>query len=136
MTGIEYEETVAATRVETLIECFTAKCQVISLILALSDDGESETLVLQRNIEDSEDDEGVCLVLSPSQRCCYDPFTELILTRSSLGMRFTAEAREVFNTASILFTFDVADDKFDEVRKKLAVLCRGRTYFTDKHNAI
>lgn len=47
MTGIEYEETVAATRVETLIEHFTPKCQVISLILALSDDGESETLVLQ-----------------------------------------------------------------------------------------
>ena len=86
MTGIEYEETVAATRVETLIECFTPKCQVISLILALSDDGESETLVLQRNIEDSEDDEGVCIVLSPLQVFSYEKFVGLSLARSSLGM--------------------------------------------------
>jgi hypothetical protein len=136
VSGTEYEETVAATRVGTLIERFTPECEVVSVIFALSEDGESELLALQRDVYAGDEDEGVCLVLSPSQRCSYEPFEELTLTRSSLGMKFTDEAREVFNAASVLVTFDVADDVFEEVRGKLEVLCAGKAYFGYAKDAV
>ncbi len=137
MSGKDYEETIAATRVGTFVERFTPECEVVSVVLALSEDGESEVLSLQREFgPDGDGEEGICLVLSPSQQCSYRPFQELTLARTSIGMRFTTEAQRVFNVSSVLITFDVADDVFEEFREKLAVVCAGETCFTCSENAV
>lgn len=134
MSGEEYEEARTVTRIGTMVERFTPECEVVSLVLALSDDGESEILSLQREL--SQDDEGPCLVLSPSQQCSYRPFHELTLSRTSLGMTLTTEAQSVFNASSVLFRFDVADDIFQEIKEKLEVICSGGSYFTCTESAI
>ena len=93
----EYEATIAATRIGASVERFTPQFEVVSVSLALSEDGESEVLSLQRGFgSEAEEEEGVCLVFSPSQKCSYRPFEKLTLERNSLGMRFTAEAQRVF----------------------------------------
>jgi len=137
VSGQTYEETIASKRVGTLVERFTPEFEVFSVSLALSEDGESEVLSLQRGfVPEGEDGEGICLVLSPSQQCIYKPFQELTLARTSLGMRFTAEAQRVFNASSVLVTFDVSDDIFQEVKEKLEVMCAGETYFRCGKNAV
>ena len=136
MSHNEYEETIAATRIGTCVERFTPQFEVVSVNLALSADGQSEILSLQRGFGvEAEEEEGICLVLSPSQQCSYKPFEELTLTRNSLGMKFTAEAQRIFNVSSALFAFQASDAVFEDVKEKLKVMSKGEPYFVCAENA-
>ena len=132
----EYEATIAATRIGASVERFTPRFEVVSVSLALSEDGESEVLSLQRGFgSEAEEEEGVCLVFSPSQKCSHRPFEKLTLERNSIGMRFTAEAQRVFKVSSMLVAFEASDAAFQELKVNLKVVCRGEPYFTCAESA-
>lgn len=136
MADAKYEETIAATRIGTSTERFMPNFEVVSVSLALSQDGESEIVSIQRGFgSDAEEERGICLVFSPSQRCSYKPFETLSLTRRSLAIRFTAEAQRVFNVSSLLFLFEASDAVFQDFKEKLEVACQGEPYFTCTENA-
>lgn len=132
MIKIDYEKTVRATRIGTNVERFTSEFEVISVNLAFSEDGESEILSIQRGLGlEAEEEEGICIVSSPSQQCCYNPFEELILERNFLGIRFTDEAKLVFNVSSALITFHATEELFQEFKERLSLICKGESYFIE-----
>jgi hypothetical protein len=132
----EYQEELTASRVGADIERFTPAHAVLSVSLELLVEGEEQVLSFQREFgEAAESPNEVCVVLSPSQTCAYDPLTELVLCRSSLGIRFTEEAAKVFGVASLRLWFSVPDATFEEFREKLEALCEGQSFYTYEDGA-
>lgn len=125
-----YEQTMVVTRVGTSVERFTPDFEVISVSLAISSCDDGEVISIQRAYgDDADPEDGVCLVLSPSQQCVFDPFEELILGRHSLGMRFTAEAEEMLEVSSALFNLCVSDDVYQELKAGLSAVCCGASCY-------
>jgi hypothetical protein len=86
----EYDDVVKISKVSVDTEAFTPDYTVHSVSLGYTVDDEENVVSIQRSFDE---EDGVCLVLSPSQQCVYDEFTTLVLGRESLGVRFTPRAK-------------------------------------------
>ena len=82
------------------------------------------------HIQGPDPEEGVCMVLSPSERCAYDAFTELKLTRDALLVRFTAEGRRTFGVPSVRIDFDINDREWQRMARALGTICEGKDYYS------
>jgi hypothetical protein len=132
----EYQEELTASRIGADIESFTPAHSVLSVSLELLVEGEEQVLSFQREFgEAAESQNEVCVVLSPSQKCAYDPLSELVLCRNSLGIRFTEEAAKVFGVASLRLWISAPDATFEEFREKLETLCEGQSFYTYEDRA-
>ncbi|HEV3191183.1 MAG TPA: hypothetical protein VGY54_11830, partial [Polyangiaceae bacterium] len=85
---------------------------------------------IQRSFDE---EDGVCMVLSPSQQCIYDEFTSVTLSRDSLGVRFTPTGQQVFGVSSVRFDFSVDDALWRDLRSMLATICTGKTFLKIPH---
>ena len=70
------------------------------------------------------------MVLSPSERCAYDAFTELKLTRDALLVRFTAAGRRTFGVPSVRIDFDINDREWQRMARVLGTICEGKDYYS------
>jgi len=134
----EYQEELVASKIGTDIERFSRRNFVLSVSLeVLLVDGEEQVLSLQREFGGAPEEENeICIVLSPSQLCAYNPLTKLVLSRSSLGLTFTEDAAEIFGVASLRLRFSVPDVAFDQFRKKLKILCEGQPFYACEDSAV
>jgi hypothetical protein len=121
-----FEDVLLATKVSVDHEGFTKTFTVDSVSFLFLADGSEQVLSIQRS---SEDDDGVCLVVSPSQACAYDTYTEISLTRRGLGIHFTPDGEQVFGVGSVLVTFDIDDELWRKVRTALTTICAGKPFF-------
>jgi hypothetical protein len=115
----KYDERVAATKVAS-----GTWDGVMSVNLAL-DETDERAVHIQGDSED-----GVCMVLSPSQQCAYDAFTELRLTRDALLVQFTPEGQQVFEVASVRIDFTLSELEWKEMARVLTEICRGKDYYS------
>jgi hypothetical protein len=82
------------------------------------------------HIQGPDPEEGVCMVLSPSEQCAYDAFTELKLTRDALLVRFTAEGRRTFGVPSVRIDFDINDREWQQMSRVLGTICADKDYYS------
>jgi hypothetical protein len=82
------------------------------------------------HIQGPDPEEGVCMVLSPSEQCAYDAFTELTLTRDALLVRFTVEGRRTFGVPSVRIDFDISDREWQKMSRVLGTICEGKDYYS------
>lgn len=123
-----YEAEFTSAQVAVVRESFTPDFEVLSVNFALPEEtDELQLLSLQRGFgADAEhEEESICLVLSPSQQCAYDPFESVVLARSFLGLKFTSEAASVFGVGSVRIAFSVEEPLFREVKEGLGTLFQG-----------
>jgi hypothetical protein len=105
------------TEVGVATEEFTPRCSVLSVGFALSSE---ESLIVQRTFgSDVEENEEVALVQSPSQKCVYEPFVQVHLSRNSIWMRLTEEAAAAFGDDSLLLSFSVSEPLFSKLKQSL-----------------
>ena len=123
----EYDDVVKISKVSVDTEAFTPDYTVHSVSLGYTVDDEENVVSIQRSFDE---EDGVCLVLSPSQQCVYDEFTTLVLGRESLGVRFTPAGQEVFGLGSVRFDFSVDDALWRDLRDMLATICTGKTFLS------
>jgi hypothetical protein len=123
----EYDDIVRVSKVSVDTEAFTPDYTVHSVSLGFMVDGEENVVSLQRSFDE---EDGVCIVLSPSQQCVYDEFRSLALGRDSLGVRFTPAGQEVFGVGSVRFDFSVEEAIWRELRDMLATICKGKTFLS------
>jgi hypothetical protein len=110
------------------VRAFTPDFEVLSVNFALPEETDDQQLFsIQRSFgADAEDeDKSICLVLSPSQQCAYEPFESVVLARSFLGLKLTSEAASVFGVRSIRIAFSVEESLFRDVREGLSTLFQG-----------
>lgn len=119
-------ERIFAERVSAHTETVTPEFEVHSVSFGFTSADGERVLSVQRSFDD---DDGVCLVLSPSQQCNYDPFTELRLTRKTLSMRFSPSGASVFGVTSLVIDFELPDDVWHAVSRTLALICTGKEFY-------
>jgi len=98
---------------------------IVSVNFAL--DASNERAV---HIQGPDPDDGVCMVLSPSQQCAHDAFTELKLTRDALLVRFTPEGKRAFGVSSVRIDFEVNERAWQKMARVLGAICKGKGYYT------
>jgi hypothetical protein len=126
----EYEDVVKVSKVSVGTEAFNPDYAVHSASLGFMLDEEENVLSIQRSFDE---EDGVCMVLSPSQQCIYDEFTSVTLSRDSLGVRFTPTGQQVFGVSSVRFDFSVDDALWRDLRSMLATICTGKTFLKIPH---
>jgi hypothetical protein len=124
-TAEEYDDVIKVSKVSVGTEVFTPEYTVLSASLGFMVGGQENVVSLQRSFDE---EDGVCMVLSPTQQCVYDEFTSLTLGRDSLGVRFTPAGQEVFGVGSVRFDFSVDDAVWSDLRSTLATICTGKTF--------
>lgn len=122
----DYDDVVAVTKVSVDIEAFTPDYTVHSVSLGFQVDDVENVLSIQRSFDE---EDGVCVVLSPSQQCAYDEFTSLTLGRNALGVRFSPAGEEIFGLGSVRFDLSLDDARWRDLRDMLAIICTGKTFF-------
>jgi hypothetical protein len=122
----DFDEVLRATRVGVDHEEFTPDYAVDSISFLYVYDGEEQVLSIQRS---PDDDDGVCLVITPSQVCEYDTYTEISLARDALVIRFTPEGEKVFGVRSVRVTFDIDEELWAKVDSTLKTICAGKPFF-------
>lgn len=121
----DYDDIVKVVKVAVGTEVFTSDYTVHSASLGFIADEEENVVSIQRSFDE---DDGVCMVLSPSQQCVYDEFTSLALERNWLGVRFTSAGREVFGVSSVRFDFSIDDSLWSDLRRTLETICTGKSF--------
>ena len=124
-TAEEYDDIVKVSKVSVGTEAFTPDYTVHSASLGFMVGEEENVLSIQRSFDE---EDGVCMVLSPSQQCVYDEFRSLTLGRDSLGVRFTPSGQRIFGVSSVRFDFSVDDALWSDLRSMLATICTGKTF--------
>lgn len=128
MKSSAYEAEITSAQVAVARESFTPEFEVLSVNFALSEEANDQQLLsIQRAFgADAEDeDKSICLVLSPSQQCAYEPFESVVLARSCLGLKLTSEAASVFGVRSVRIAFSIEESLFRQLREGLSTLCQG-----------
>ena len=120
-----YDDIIKVSTISVDVEAFTPDYTVHSVSFGFTADEEVNVVSIQRSFDD---EDGVCMVLSPSQQCVYDEFTSLTLGRNSLGVRFKAAGAEVFGVRSVCFEFAIDDSLCGELRAMLATICTGKEF--------
>ena len=82
------------------------------------------------HIQGPDSEWGVCMVLSPSEQCAYDAFTQLKLTRDALLIRFTAAGRRMFGVPSARIDFDIGEREWRKMSRVLGKICKGKKYYS------
>lgn len=98
---------------------------VMSVNLALDSTAERAL-----HIQGPDPEEGVCMVVSPSEQCAYDAFTELKLMRDALLVRFTAEGKRTFGVPSVRIDFDINEREWRRMSEVLGTICEGKDYYS------
>jgi hypothetical protein len=124
-TAEEYDDIVKVLEVSVGTEAFTPDYVVHSASFGFIVDEEEKVLSVQRSFDE---EDGVCMVLSPSQQCVYDEFTSITLSRESLGVRFTPSGHEVFGLGSVRLDFSVDDALWRDLRSTLITICTGKAF--------
>lgn len=125
-----YQEELLATQVGTSLESFTEEFSVLTVSFEVLIEGEKQVLSFQREMgKNAENPQQICIVLSPSQLCAYDPITKLTHTQQSLGMHFTTSAANSFGAASLKLNFSVTDSTYQALCDALHTLCAGHSFF-------
>jgi hypothetical protein len=125
-TAEEHDDIVKVVKVSVGTEAFTPDYVVHSASFGFMVDEEEKVLSLQRSFDE---EDGVCLVLSPSQQCVYDEFTSITLSRESLSVRFTPSGQEVFDVGSVRLDFSVDDALWRDLRSTLVTIFTGKAFF-------
>lgn len=128
--GNERDEHVKVSTVAVDVEEFTSEYKVRSAHFQFAADGEQHVVTLSRSFGDDEDDDGVCLVLSPAQECVYDEFAAVTLRRDALVVRFTDRGQKVFECDSVLLEFSVDQVLWGQLAEALAEICSGKPFFS------
>ena len=113
-----FTEVILASQVAATEERFSPEFLVRSVSFGWQSDGQDRVLSIQRSEGGGEDQE-VCLVLSPSQQCAYNPFAHVALTRGGLGMRLNDEGSSVFEVDALQVNFELNEEQFSAVREAL-----------------
>ena len=121
----EYDHVIKVSQVSVGAESLASSYTVHSASLGFVVDEGENVLSLQRSFDE---EDGVCMVLAPSQRCVYDEFRPLTLTRHSLGVRFTPVGQKIFGVSSVRFDFSVDEALWGDLRSTLVTICAGRTF--------
>jgi hypothetical protein len=114
----EFTEVIVASHVTASEERFTPEFLVRSVSFGWRSDGQDSALSIQRS-EGGGEDQDVCVVLTPSQLCAYNPFAHVALTRGGLSMRLNEEGSSVFEVSAVRVNFELNDEKFSAVRETL-----------------
>ena len=124
-TAEEYDDIVRVLKVSVGTEAFTPDYVVHSASFGFMVDEAENVLSVERSFDE---DDGVCLVLSPSQQCVYDEFKSITLSRDSLGVRFTRTGQELFGVGSVRFDFSIDDALWRDLRSILLTICTGKSF--------
>ena len=126
MTDHHRGECHQATNVVARTEQFTPGFAVQSVDFSLSELGNESVLSIQRAIgPDADEPPEVCLVLSPSQQCAVNPFTEVVLAPGSLVIKLTAEAESMFGTGAVTLLFSANDELHSAIHSQLTSIREG-----------
>ena len=126
-TAEEYDDVVRVLKVSVGTEAFTPDYVVHSASFGFMVDEAENVLSVERSFDE---EDGVCMVLSPSQQCVYDEFTSITLGRDSLGVRFTPTGQALFGVGSVRFDFSIDDALWRDLRSILLTICTGKSFFT------
>ena len=125
----EFTEVIVASQVAAAEERFSQELLVRSVSFGWHSNGQDRVLSIQRSEGGGEDQE-VCLVLSPSQQCAYNPFTNVALTRGGLSMRLNDEGSSIFEVEALQVNFELDDEEFSAVRETVRWLFTQSQQFT------
>jgi len=132
----EYELELHAERVGSDFERFTPEHSVLSVGLGLLIAGQECVLSLQREFGgEAESPNTISVVLSPSQQCSNEAITELVLGRSSLGLRLTEQSANLLGAKSLRVLFTISDAEFNAISEQLEKLCECLPYYTHQRGA-
>ena len=125
-TAEEYDDIVKVLKLSVGTEAFTPDYVVHSASFGFMVDEGEGVLSVQRSFDE---EDGVCMVLSPSQQCVYDEFTSITLSREALSVRFTPAGQEAFGVGSVRFDFSLDDALWRDLRSTLVTICTGKAFF-------
>ena len=131
MTDHHHSECLQATNVVARTEQFTPGFAVQSVDFSLNEFGSESVLSIQRAIgPDADEPPEVCLVLSPSQQCAANPFTEVVLAPGSLAINLTTEAASVFGMGYLSISFSTNDELQSALHSQLTAISAGFDFFS------